>query len=1082
MKKLFLLMLTVAWVTIAAAQTRTVTGVVVYEGDGEPLAGATVLPVGGGQGVATNLDGEFTLKVPTNVKELQVSYVGMITRNVPIEFDKPMRIELSNRDNTLDEVMVVAYGTAKRSSFTGSATVVDAKAIEQTQVTNPVDALKGKVAGVQITNASGAPGNSTPTVRIRGISSINAGNSPLIVVDGTPYEGDMDAISTQDIESMTILKDAASNALYGARGANGVILITTKKGKAGEARVTFDAKWGSNSRAVSDYDVIKSPTEYIELYGRAIGNLLTNPAGNIRMSESDALGYVNQFLFGNGQVPTYDGNNVGVNPDLGYNVFNVPQGQNLLLDGYRINPSATIGRIANYQGEDYLLMPDNWADAAYQNALRQEYNLSVAQGNDRGQFYLSTSYLNNEGITKNSGYERFTGRLTASYQAKSWLKVGGNVTYVRYNSKFNGDDGSASSSGNVFAVNNVLAPIYPLYIRDGAGNIRIDQYGNTMYDYGDGMNAGLSRPTFSQANPLSANILDVNKYNGNSVSGNVYAEIRFLKDFKFTTNNSFYVNEQRQTSVTNPYYGQYASLNGNVYKYATRRMTNTFQQLLNWDRAFGNHNVGVVLGHENYVNKYDYLQANRTNMLLPSNQELDGCILDGGSSSYLTKYLNEGWLGRANYDYDGKYFVSGSIRRDASSRFDPSHRWGTFWSASAAWMINKEAFFQADWVDMLKAKISYGEQGNDNIGNFRYTNTYTIVNSGGQASAQPNTLGNKNITWEKGGNLNYGFDFSFFNERLEGSIEGFYRKTSDMLFSFPLPPSYGYTSYYDNVGDMTNTGVEFNLKGDIVRTRNIVWSANFNITYYKNKITYLPEERKTMTVDGVDGYSSGDKFYGEGEPMYTYRMKRFAGVNKETGASQWYKNITDADGNITGREITENYGEGDFYLCGTALPSTYGGFGTSINAYGFDFAIDFAYQLGGKVYDGTYAGLMTAGTGSSKGRAMHKDLYNAWSSTNKNSNIPYMEFDNQYVTSTSDRFLTSASYLALQNINFGYTLPASVTRKIDVNRLRLYLSCENVAIWAKRKGLDPRQSIAGDVTNAYYAPIRTISGGINITF
>ncbi|MDE6090398.1 MAG: SusC/RagA family TonB-linked outer membrane protein, partial [Duncaniella sp.] len=968
--------------------------------------------------------------------------------------------------NMLDEVITVAYGTAKRSAFTGSASVLDASQIEAVQVTNPVDALKGKVSGVQINSQSGAPGNSTPTVRIRGISSINAGNSPLIVLDGTPYDGGLDNISTQDIETMTVLKDAASNALYGARGANGVILITTKKGKSGDARVTLDAKWGQNSRAISDYDVITSPAQYYETFGRALGNYAATVGG---YDEAKALAYANQNLI----------------RQLGYNVYSLPEGENMLVDGYKLNPNATLGNLYTAaSGEQFLMLPDSWADAAYKNSLRQEYNLSVSQGTDRGSFYASASYLNNEGITINSGYERFTGRLSADLQAKKWLKIGSNFSYTHYESKFNGDDGESSSSGNVFTVNNVLAPIYPLYVRDPQGNIMKDSNNNTIYDYGDGMGMGLpSRPVFSQANPLSQNTLDVSKYNGNAVTATGYAEIRFLRDFKFTSNNTVNMYEQRRTGVTNPFYGQYASSNGIVNKYSTRRIDYTYQQLLNYAREFGAHNLNVLLGHETYWNRYSYLYASRSNMLLPGNEELDGAVLEGGSSSYEEEYNNEGWFGRVNYDYDSKYFGSVSLRRDASSRFDPDHRWGTFWSASAAWIINKESFFNAPWVDMLKIKASYGEQGNDNIGNFRYTDTYTIVNAGGHPAAIPNTLGNKNISWEKGGNLNYGVDFALFNERLTGTVEGFYRKTSDMLFSFPLPPSYGYTSYYDNIGDMTNTGFEIDLHGDIIRTRDITWSMNFNLTYYKNKITRLPEERKTMTVDGVDGYSSGSYFYGEGESLYTYRVKRFAGVDKETGSSLWYYNVKDEKGNPTGElKTTSVYGNGDFYLCGTALPDVYGGFGTSVNAYGFDLSIDFNYQLGGQVYDGTYANLMASPYSSRRGYAMHKDLLSSWTPENKNSNIPYMMYSDQYVASTSDRFLTSASYLALQNINFGYTVPTNLTKKMDVERIRFYLSCDNVALWSKRKGLDPRQSITGSVTNAYYAPIRTISGGINISF
>lgn len=1079
MKKLFLLLVAVITLSLsAAAQNRTVSGTVVAADNGEPLVGATVMGVGSTIGTATDVDGNFSLQLPASVTKLHVSYVGMNTVEVPIT-QGHMTISLEST-NMLDEVISVAYGTAKRSAFTGSASVIDASQIEAVQVTNPVDALKGKVSGVQINSASGAPGNSSPTVLIRGISSITAGTSPLVVVDGTPYDGGLDNIATTDIESMTVLKDAASNALYGARGANGVILITTKKGRQGAAKVTLDAKWGQNSRAISDYDVIDSPQLYVETYGRAIGNYLTNPRGDFRMDDENAAMYASALLFGNYYVPApYNAaGRVGVSSSLGYNVFNIPQGEDILLPGYKFNPNVTIGSIYTANGQEYLLQPDCWNDALYRHSLRQEYNVNISQGSDRSNFYASASYLNNEGITVNSGYERFTGRLSADLQAKKWLKVGATMSYSHYESKFLEDDGDTASSGNMFTVNNVLAPIYPLYVRDAEGNIMKDDFGNTMYDYGDGMGLGLpKRPVFSQANPLSQNILDKAKYDGNALTAQGYAEIRFLNDFKFTTNNSVNYYDDRQTNVTNPFYGQYASSNGMVYKYATRRINYTYQQLLNWTRQFGLHNVNVLLGHENYWNRYNYLYASRTNMLLPSNEELDGCVIENGSSSYTTNYNNEGWLGRVNYDYDSKYFASASLRRDASSRFDPDHRWGTFWSASAAWIISKEKFFQAPWVDMLKLKVSYGEQGNDNIGNFRYLNTYTIVNANGTPAAVPNTLGNKKISWEKGGNLNYGVDFSLFNERLTGTIEGFYRKTSDMLFSFPLPPSYGFTAYYDNVGDMVNKGLEIDLHGDIIRTRDITWSANANMTWYKNKITRLPDERKTMTVDGVDGYSSGSYFYGEGEPLYTYRVKRYAGVDKETGASLWY--YKDNNGDL---QTTSNYSQGDFFLCGTALPDVYGGFGTSVQAYGFDFAIDFTYQLGGQVYDSTYAGLMASPYTTRRGYAMHKDLLNSWTPENPNSNIPYMMFGDEYVTSTSDRFLTSASYLALQSLNFGYTLPARITKKIEIDRVRFYLSCDNVALWSKRKGLDPRQSVTGSVTNAYYAPIRTISGGINITF
>ncbi len=1069
MKKLFLLLAALITFSISVmAQDQRVAGVVVGADNGEPLVGATVMGVGTSIGTVTDIDGNFSLSLPAKVKKLSVSYVGMETKEVNIT-PGDMTISLEN-SNVLDEVITVAYGTAKRSAFTGSASVLDASEIESVQVSNPVEALKGKVSGVQLNSASGAPGSS-PTIRIRGISSINAGNSPLVVVDGTPYSGDLNNISSQDIESMTVLKDAASNALYGARGANGVILITTKKGK-GDAKVTFDAKWGSNSRATKDYDVITDPREYYNTYAWALVN---NQIANGVTDQSAILEYVRTNLFGDesGKDTSYG---------LIYNVFTAPEGEQMVGEDFRINPNATVGRLVNYNGQDYWLQPDNWRDEAYGTALRQEYNLSVSQANDRGSFYISASYLNNEGIVQNTDFERFTGRLSADLQAKSWLKVGANMSYTHFSSKSLGEDGNSSSSGNVFAVANQIAPIYPLWVRDGNKQVMTDANGIQMMDYGDGMNAGLMRPVYPQGNPIQATRLDVDKGEGNAFNANAFAEIRFLRDFKFTTNNSVSVDETRFNSVTNPFYGQYADLNGSVSVSHQRTIDYTYQQLLNWTRQFEDHNISVLLGHENYWQKSYALLGRAHNMLLPDNDELAGAIIKDTNTSYRTNYNNEGWLARANYDYDGKYFVSASFRRDASSRFHPDHRWGNFWSLGGAWIISKESFFHAPWIDILKLKASYGEQGNDNIGNFRYVNTYTIENANGQPAAVPNTMGNKNITWEKGGNFNAGVDFSFWNERLSGTFEGFIRNTFDMLSYFPLPPSFGYGGYYKNVGDMSNRGIEIDLKGDIIRNKNLTWSANFNMTWYKNKITNLPEWSLTSEVDGVKGYSSGSYFYGKGESLYTIYMKKWAGVNPETGAAQWWKNIKDENDKVIGREKTETYADASYYLCGTALPDVYGGFGTSLNAYGFDFSIDFMYQLGGQVYDGSYAGLMSPINQDGRGQAIHKDVLNSWTPENTGSSIPRFAYGDLYYSGQSDRFLTNASYLSLQSINFGYTLPAKVTRKIQVDRIRVYLSADNIAVWSKRRGLDPRQSITGSASNAYYAPIRTVSGGINISF
>ncbi len=1061
--------MTVVMCAVASAQTRTVTGEVLYAGDDEPLVGASVLPIGGGTGVATDIDGKFSLKVDNKVKRLRVTYVGMVTQEVEITSDH-LVIKLNNADNKLNEVMVVAYGTATKEAFTGSAAVVDASQIEKSQVSNALNALTGKVAGVQITNSSGQPGQTTPTIRIRGISSLNAGNAPLVIVDGAPFPGDINTINPNDIKSMTLLKDAASNALYGARGANGVILITTKKGQLGEgATVTLDAKWGQNSRAQQDYNLIKDPRQYYEVYYKGLYNYAI--ANNL--SPESAYTWANQNLTA--------GNSYG----LAYQTFTTPEGQYLIGTNGKFNPSATPGYLATYRGQEFYLQPDDWYDAAYKHSLRQEYNLSVSNGTEQTQFYLSAGYLKNEGITPASDYERFTGRVSADTQAKSWLKVGANMSYTHYNALSMSEDGTSNSSANVFAAATQIAPIYPLYMRNPDGSIMVDDNGITRYDYGDGANAGLQRPVYGKSNALSDAILNANKYNGNAFNATGYAEIRFLKDFKFTTKNTVNYDGARYTTVTNPYYGSYASSNGIVYKSTLENLTYTLQQLLDWNRTFGDHEVSVLAGHEYYKDVETSLSANRSNMFDPSNDELADAVTAGESSSYRTVYNNEGWLFRGQYNYQQKYFASASFRRDASSRFHPDHRWGNFWSAGGAWIISKESWFNAPWIDMLKIKASYGEQGNDNISNFLYTNTFNIVNAAGNVAATPATMGNPNISWEKNGNFNAGVEFDLFNSRLSGSVEGFWRKTSDMLSWFPLPPSFGYTGYWDNIGNMENGGVEIDLQGTLIQTRNITWTVNANLTWYKNKLSYLPEERKTMTVDGVQGYSSGSYFYGEGEPLYTYHLYRYAGVDQQTGEGLYYHRVME-NGEPTGEleAVTyQNLTANDYFLCGSALPKAYGGFGTTLTAYGFDLSLDFNYSLGGQGYDGNYALYMgTPTTTGGRGQAIHADILNAWTPENPSATIPRWQFNDQYSAASSDRFLTSANYLSLQNINFGYTLPQNLVRRMHLTKLRVYLSCDNVWLWSKRQGIDPRQSISGSINNTYYAPIRTISGGLTVNF
>ena len=1069
-------------VTMVMAQSKVVKGQVISAEDGEPVIGATVMVTGTQVGITSDMDGNFELSVPAGSKTLTVSYVGMVAQVVP--FDKAKKIILESDQQMLDDVVVLGYGTAAKQTFAGSAATVKADAIEKIQATNAVNALAGKVSGVQMNTASGQPGQTTPTIRVRGISSINAGNAPLYIVDGAPYDGDINNIAASDIETMTVLKDASTTSLYGARGANGVIVITTKKGsmKGGGATVNVDAKWGVNTRAAKDYNLVNNPAQYYEMYYASLYNKATL---------EDGLTPEAAHVWANDNLITGD-------YGLKYQIYSIPQGQYMIGSNGKMNPNATMGNVVNYKGQDYLLQADDWMDEVYDQGTRQEYNVSISNANEKGAYYSSVSYLNTEGITANSDYERLSARLKADTQAKSWLKVGASASYTHYEAKALGEDGSSNSSGNAFAYATQIAPIYPVYIRDGKGNILVDGNGIKRYDYGDKANAGLDRPYFTSGNALSDIQLDTNEYEGNAFTGNAYAEVDFLKYFTFKTSNSVNLDETRTSNVINPFYGAYASSNGILSKYHTRSWSYTFQQMLTYRQTFADvHHVSLLTGHESYMNRYYYLYGNKSNMFDPTNSELAGAVTDGGINSYTSKYNTEGYFARLDYDYDGKYILGGSFRRDASSRFHPDNRWGNFWSASAAWVINKEDFLDVDWIDILKLKASYGEQGNDAIGNYLYTNTYNIENSGGNVAATPVQKGNKNITWETNANFNAGFDFELLRGRVSGTVEYFYRKTSDMLFSFPLPPSFGFTSYYANVGDMVNNGIEAELTLGLVQTKDFNWDLSLNITSYKNKIDYLPTERKTMTVDGVDGYSSGSYYYGEGESLYTFYTKRYAGVDPVTGKAQYWgtftENVLDAEGNPVldenGKNVTKqvekattNYSEADYHLCGTSLPDAYGGFSTSLSYKGFDLSLDFTYQIGGQVYDGDYASYMATPSASQKGSAFHADLLKAWTPENPSSTIPRNTFGDSYTVSSSDRFLTDASYISLNNVNFGYTLPQTLTRKAQIERVRFYVSADNVYYWSKRQGLDPRQSITGGASAAYYSPIRSISGGISVTF
>lgn len=1049
---LALFMLGIGWVS---AQVR-VQGTVVDEA-GEPIIGATVLVKGTNQGTVTDVDGSFTLTAPAD-GTLVVSYVGYATKEVPVSPN--VRVVLSEETSMLEEVIVTAFGTTTKKSFTGSAAVIKGDEIIKRQTSNITNALVGQVAGVQGLSSNGQPGTGS-SIRIRGIGSLNASNTPLYIVDGIPYDTDISAINNADIESITILKDAASNALYGARGANGVVIITTKRGKTKDILVTLDTKWGNNSRAVPSYKVMEDPGMYYETFYRALYN------SKISAGVTAAHEYANKNLL--------DASQGG----LGYLVYTVPQNERLIGTNFKLNPNATLG----YSDGRFTYLPDNWYDELFKtNNFRQEYNVNISGATDKLSYYASIGKLKDTGIIENSDFSRFSSRANVDFQVKKWLKIGTNFSFAQTKSRYPSEQTTTNSSGNLFFLTSNIAPIYPLYIRDASGNIMVDHNGFIMYDYGDGTIIPSKRPFMSQSNPASALMLNKEFYLTDYFIGKWYAIADLYKDLKFTINYASTSANERYQYTLNPFYGQFADMGGAAGVSQTRFTSTNQQYLLTYEKRFDLNNVDLLLGYELYEFKNADLSGYKQKLFQPFVPEVSNAILQPGTSSSTYSYSTMGILFQAKYDYATKYFASISYRRDASSCFAPENRWGNFWSIGAAWDINSEDFMSLDFVDMLKLKASYGAQGNDmlyypnttRINYYPYIDQYEVKEVNGEFSTARIYKGNEDLTWETSYNFNIGVDFSLFNQRFNGTIEGFSRRTDDMLYYKPMPGSAGYTESPMNIGSVKNSGLELDLHVDAIKSQSLVWNIYANATFLKNKIISLDKSLNGQWI-------SGNYIYKEGESMYNFYIRKYAGVDPETGASLWYKDVKDENGNVTGQEKVTNWSTATQYELGDVLPDLYGGFGTVLNFAGFDFSVSCAYQLGGKIYDNTYANLMHAGYSYDAGRNWHTDILKAWTPENPNTNVPRVNSNDQHTNNLSDRFIVSSDYLSLQNITLGYTLPSKILKRFNINKLRIYGVADNVALISARKGLDPRQSYTS--SNAeLYSPIRSISGGINITF
>ena len=1054
------------------AQNISVSGNVTDSSNGEPIPFASVHLDGTTIGVSTDSEGHYSLSVPHDGM-LIFSSIGYQTKEVMVSSSGIHNVALDPDSEFLDETIVVAYGTATKSSFTGSASMVKAETIEARVTTNVTSALAGTTPGVQVISSSGDPAAGGSTIRIRGIGSMSASNAPLYIVDGMPYDGNIADINPSDVESMSVLKDAAASAIYGARGANGVVLITTKRAGSEDAVVRVDAKWGSNSRLIPQYDVISNPALYYETHYR----MMYNSQIYAGKTSSEAYAYADTYIF--------DANNGG----LGYQVYTIPDGEKFIGENFKLNPEATLG----YSDGTYYYLPDNWYKEAFHNSFRQEYNFSVSGGNGKLKYYGSAGLLNDGGIVNNSGFERYTTRINAEYQAKSWIKIVSNMSYAHTDSQTASYSDSYGSSGNVFYVTNMMAPIYPLYVRDASGQIMTED-GRTVYDSNQ---TGFIRPAFV-GNAVRDNEVNQKQTYADVITGKWGAIITPLTGLTLTANVGL-TNENSRYNALYSQFGSQSATDGLAYVSSSRYFAVNTQYLAEYKTDFGGsrHNFSILAGYELYKMKEQFIEGENDHLYNPYVGELGNA--DGTkskkTSSYTADYITQGFLGRIQYDYDGKYFLSGSYRRDGSSRFAPGHRWGDFGSVGAAWLISKEGFMDgAYWVDMLKLKASYGVQGNDNLypssgyarRYYPYSDNYThsYNESTGEYSLELAYKGNEELTWESSHSINAGVDFEFFGGYLNGSFELFSRKTVDLLYSKDVPLSAGNpTGFYPvNVGSILNEGIEIALGGFFVSTRNVQWTWNINMSHYLNEILSLDS---SISEEGIKG---SNYIYKVGGSLYEAYMHRFAGVNPETGKAQWYKKVYDESGNWSGAdEVTDVFTESDQYEIGSVLPRLYGGFGTTLNLYGLDISAQFSFQLGGRYYDGTYQALMH--TSSGVGTAWHSDVLKSWTPDNPNTNIPRLDGDTSVGQTAVDNYLISSDYLSVNNITIGYSLPATLLSKAKIAGIRVYVAGDNLAVLSARKGVDPRYSIGlGSLTSGSglnsgsYSAMRTVACGVTLTF
>jgi TonB-linked SusC/RagA family outer membrane protein len=1068
MKKISLLLAFLGFIglQVVFAQTRDLSGVVTSSEDGSPIPGASVVVKGTTMGTVTDTDGKFTFKVPVSAKTLVVSFVGMVSAEVPITGSTNYAIKLKSENISVDEVVVIGYGTTTKQSFVGSIKTIKTENIQVKSVSNVSQSLAGEAAGVQVINTSGQPG-STATIRIRGLGSVNGNRDPLYVLDGVPFSGALNSINPSDIESTTILKDATATAIYGSRGANGVILLTTKSGKIGKSEIEFDVKTGVNLSSLPRYSTIKSSEQYIGLCWEALYNQ------GVATSNTDPTKYANDNLYSAS----------GIDPK--YNLWNAT-GATL------IDPSTRTVK----SGVTRKYSPESWEDYGFQNSSRTEANATFRGGSENTKYFTSFGYLDDVGYIINSNFKRYNATINLESKVKPWLTTSAKMSYSGTETNNNGQ---SSDSGSIFWFVDNMPPIFPVFLRDSNGAYVSDPiYGGNQYDY------GIGRPFGALTNSIADAHYDRSRTNRNQLAGNFGFNIKFNKDLTFESTFGAQFYSSKYVDLRNPYYGSAAGQGGSIYREDKQLLTYNFLNLLRYKKSFGEHNFEALVAHENNSWELKTATASKSKMVNPDIDDLNNfVIVSSPPTSYTDQVKLESYFGQANYNYANKYFFSGSIRRDGSSRFIGSNRWDTFGSIGFSWMVTKESFMQnLKFLNSLKYKISYGIMGEqEGVGYYPAYNTFDVSNLNDQISISARDIGNPDLTWEKSKMFQTGIEFSL-GKYLDGSLDYYLKNTDNLIFDRRVGPSVGYAIIKVNDGILRNSGIEFDLTAHIIKTTNYGLDFTVNGEFPKNKLVAMPIDPATSKPKVLD--ISGLYGRGENHSIYDFYTREWAGVDPADGTAMWYQNYHDANGNgivDSGEEIaslfeyikenpdkavsvttTKTYADAtQKYVGKSAVPKVRGAFRLEGRVKNFDISAQFLYSLGGYAYDGAYASLMSNSVIGNNNWST--DILKRWQNPGDITDVPRLSNNQDLnVSSSSTRFITKSDFLSLNNIKIGYTVPKKLTDKFGITSLNISISGDNLFILSARDGFNPSTSEVGASDTYRYSPLTTYTLGLRVKF